>query len=185
MIIWVALETENQMPETKRDVMKIASSLGRADLPCLALPLHLSLKISFPVPEDKAEAVRRAIREIFAGVAPFPIRFRGAERRDGLIWLSAEPEFALRTLHEALDEKMREGFDVPQTVFDRDFRFHVTLFQDLEDAEAAKALGAVEACVLPSRIWAKSVLIGSSPGGLPGTFRVDEILPLSDPGADR
>lgn len=182
MFIWIAMEMESQMPETKRDVRKIASALGREDLPCFSLPLHLSLKISFPVPDGEAGAVRSAVRGIFSGYAPFPVGILGAERRDGLIWLRAEPVPELVSLHETLDQVLSERFGVPQTVWDRNFLFHITLFQGLTGEEAAKALGDLGEAVLPVRAWAKTWLIGSSPDGAPGTFRTDLSGRLAPPG---
>ena len=173
VFIWTALEMESQMPETKRDIRKIASALGREDLPCFSLPLHLSLKISFPVPDGEAGAVRDAVREIFAGIAPFPVAILGAERRGGLIWLRAEPSPELVSLHETLDRVLSERFGVPQAAYDRHFLFHVTLLQGLTGEEAARALGALEEAILPVRSWAKTWLIGSSPDGIPGTYRID------------
>ena len=173
---------ESRMPETKRDIRKIASSLGREDLPCFSLPLHLSLKISFPVPDERAYAVRDAVRGIFADVKAFPVAFTGAERRGGLVWLRAEPSWELCTLHETLDRTLSEGFGVPQAPFDRCFLFHVTLFQGLTEEEASKALGAVNAAVLPMQVRAGSFLLGSSPDGAPGSWRVDLSGKLLPPG---
>ena len=182
MFIWVALEMESQMPETKRDIRKIASTLGREDLPCFSLPLHLSLKISFPVPDGEAGDVRSAVREIFAGITPFPVSILGAERRGGLIWLRAKPSPELVSLHETLDRVLAERFGVPQAPYDRDFRFHITLFQGLTGEEAARALGSLEEAIIPVRPWAKTWLIGSSPDGVPGTYRIDLSGSFASPG---
>ena len=182
MFIWTALEMESQMPETKRDIRKIASAVGREDLPCFSLPLHLSLKISFPVPDGEADAVRGSIREIFAGFAPFPVSILGVERRGGLIWLRAKTSPELVSLHETLDGVLSERFGVPQAAYDRNFLFHVTLFHGLTGEEAAQALGALEEAILPVRSWAKTWLIGSSPDGVPGTYRIDLSGDFASPG---
>lgn len=55
-----------------------------------------------------------------------------------MLWLDVSPEPSLARVHRNIDTILHSRFDVPEAVYDRDFRPHITLFQN-EDEESLRA----------------------------------------------
>ena len=72
MYIWVGVEVESQIAEIKKFAFEIEKKIGFENSN-FTLPMHISLKISFPVLDAVAENVMKDIEKLYHSVTPFEI----------------------------------------------------------------------------------------------------------------
>lgn len=171
MILWTGAETEGQLTELRKAVRETTAALGLDDS-IFTLPMHVSLKMSFFVPDARKEAAMDALEAFFGGVSPVTAAVRGIEREQGIVWLHLAPSPALDDLHNRLNALMAERFAVPLHPYDRDFIFHTTLFMGGEEDKLARAFERVKGAPVPRALTLRRFLIGGSETGALGTYRV-------------
>lgn len=174
MHIWTAIDLNSQLADLRRQAKAVSDALD-APNHALTLPLHVSLRISFPVDDAKAPSCMTMIEDILRSTAAFPMAAQRIELQgDAVVWLSIAPSDALTRLHETLVRRMQEAFDVPPHPFDLDFRYHASLFIG-ENASAA--FGPLKDAHIPPLLTADRFVIGTSATGKPGTYRVVREIP--------
>lgn len=171
MHIWIAADLDPQLGELKAQLCAIRSRMDLDD-PSGTLPLHISLKISFEIGDDLVEDALRAVTQYCSAQSPFPVSPEGIEQNGSIVWIKARANGALRKIHSDLTGLMQERFGITPHEFDLDFKFHTTLFFGSCRAEADRAFAAMQNLPLPTEVNVNRFLIGTSPTGQPGTYRV-------------
>ena len=177
MYIWLAADVSDQLTKAADSIRKHCNE-QHPDNPCLTLPLHISLKISFPAEDKNAAAIIQEASAYLAGVSPFSVQTGAPEREKNIVWLPMQPCETLEKIHRDLDRLLEEAFSVPQHPFDKRFLFHTSLFMG-ENEENAQAFA--DRCTdfpLPDTLEIRRFLIGTSPFGTPGTYRVTHEINL-------
>jgi len=171
MYIWTAIDVDAQLQGLRRRTEEIAEALG-AENPALTLPLHISLRISFPVKEEDFDRAIESIGRYFGTLTAFPIAVGPVERFRTVVWLRAEANDALRKIHADLLKMMREELDVPPHPLDAEYLYHATLYMGDDGDILQRVYDAVRDADYPAVLTASRAVIGSSRSGKAGEYAV-------------
>ena len=177
MYIWVAIDVDEQVSELREYAEGYVRGHGLSS-PTLTLPFHISLKISFEIPDEKRVEVTRYIRDIFKTLKPFEIPVGRVEKNGLILWLTIGESAELASIHNRLDELMLEKYGVTEHEFDKAFIFHTSILILNSEEQICRAQDAIKAVNIPSTLVAKKIIIGSSESGRAGTYIVDEEIVL-------
>lgn len=137
MYICFALLLPHQIQNEIRKTILQLSLKYPMDLVASLLPQHISLKISFKLPE--IERIEKYFDEFAKEINRFSVNFLKVDllefekdgKKKGLLWLDVEENQILRVLHEKLNRELKEKFDIGLASYDGDgYHFHSTLFHD-------------------------------------------------------
>ena len=78
-----------------------------------------------------------------------------------------------------LDQQLQQHFGIAQHPFDREFRFHSTLFIDPDSAKIRKLHCLLKNTPLPEQLAIDTFLLGISPDGSPGSYQVVQNIKIS------
>lgn len=171
MYLWYAANADGPLSALRARARQATLALRSAN-PVLTLPLHVSLRISFPVADGVfARAVSRT-EACFASLAPFEIRTAGIEKNGSVVWLKMAENATLRALHQRLVALHEAEFGVAPHAFDRAFVYHASLFMDEDAAKLDAAYAALRGAPYPKAILVTSLLAGCSQTGRAGEYRV-------------
>lgn len=169
--LWVAIDIDRQLKELRNQVKLVADRLGSSNT-ALTLPLHISLRISFPVEDSVFEEAVRRIGGYYAGLSPFEVEVQGIERNGNIVWLKMKGNEQLDRIHADLVEIFQKEYGVPPHTYDRAFLYHATLWMGKDEAQAEEAYECLKQEKLPGRLVAEKFVIGCSETGRAGEFRV-------------
>ena len=178
MYIWIAIDVSEQVAALREGAENYVKQHGLAS-PTLTLPFHISLKISFPIPDDLQEAAVRDIRDACQSIKAFAIPVKALEASGSILWLTMQDSAALAKIHNKLDELFSDKYGVAQHPFDQNFLFHTSVLMMDEEAQIRRALDEMKDASIPHTLDARKIIIGSSKDGRAGTYRVDEEILLS------
>ena len=171
MYIWVGINVEEQLKETRMAVDGVFEKIAISNVTC-QLPLHISLKISFEIENKLFDSVLNDIISIYEAQKPFKIDVCGVEKHENIMWIRMHSNVEIEELATKLNLMLKEKYNIPLHEYDLDFIFHTTLFMD-DDAEkiniAHTLLGNLK---LPETLVATRFVIGTSETGKNGTYRV-------------
>ena len=174
MYIWVGINVDSQLEELGTRVREIEKKLGYSNF-CDTLPMHISLKISFPVSNANAEQVINDIKEIYRRTSLFEIEVSGIEIFEGIAWVRMKHTEQLISLSNELNSMLLSRHGVPLHEYDTDYKFHSTLFMG-KDNEVREEFSMLEDISIPEKLTANRFVIGFSDSGELGTYSVlDEI----------
>lgn len=175
MFVWVGINVEEQLKETRRAVDGVFEKIAISNVTC-QLPLHISLKISFNIENELFDSVLNDIVSIYEAQKPFEIKVKGIEKYENIIWIRMYSNSEVEELATKLNLMLKEKYNIPLHEYDLDFIFHTTLFMD-DDAEkiniAHNLLGDL---ALPQTLMVNRFVIGTSETGENGTYRVLKTL---------
>lgn len=171
MYLWTAIDVDKQLASIKKEAKEIEKVVDFAESN-ITLPMHISLKISCPITDEQYEEAVRDVTAILERTKPFAVRTKGIELHDTICWVAMEENPCLRELHDLLDRLFLEKYNVPRHKYDGDFQFHSTLFLDRDSQKVKEAFLKIMGAQLPSVLRADRFLIGMSPEGKIGTYRV-------------
>ena len=177
MYIWIAIDVNEQVRELRKFAERYVKKHGSTS-PTLTLPFHISLKISFRIPNEKCQEVICDIREYCKTLKPFTIPVEGLERSGTIIWLTMQESEELNRIHEDLDELLLTKYGVAQHMFDKSFVFHTSVLIMNDDEHLCKAYEEINGTPIPYELKAERVIIGSSTSGMAGTYCVNEEIIL-------
>lgn len=177
MYIWIAIDVNEQVRELREYAEGYTKTHGLIS-PTLTLPFHISLKISFQIPDTLHREVARDIRDFCKSLKPFTIPVKKAEASGTILWLTMQDTAELTYIHNKLDEMLLEKYGIEQHLFDKDFIFHTSLLIINDEDHILRAFDKIKGVNIPSAIKAKKIIIGSSKDGQPGTYKVDEEISL-------
>ena len=171
MFIWVGINVESQLKETRMAVDRVFEKVEISNVTC-QLPLHISLKISFEIENSLFESVLADITRVYEECEPFEIAVKGIEKHENIEWIRMYSNDKIEALATALNGMLLEKYGVPLHEYDLDFIFHTTLFMD-DDAQKINAAHSLLGDVyLPERLVANTFVIGNSETGKNGTYRI-------------
>ncbi len=171
MYIWIACDLSGPLAFFRDACRDYNRSLQLSEV-AFSLPQHVSLKISFEVADVVTEEVIEAVSDYLSGVSPFEVTEAVPELCGSVLWLRFPENESLKRLHRELDEMLWERYGVPQHEFDRDFKFHSTLFIDEDIAALGRMYEMILSLDLPKRIKVNGFLIGVSNTGKAGEYSV-------------
>ena len=165
------------MPQLREAIRRIDQGIGFAhSISDSSLPLHISLKMSFPMPDDRAGDVLDRLEGFYRGEAPLRADVRGIEREQTIVWLRMADSDALRGLHDRLLAMLRAEYGVEPHEYDLDYIFHTTLFMDDDREKITRAYAAIKDIPVPKALRLNRFVIGASPTGALGTYRVLRVV---------
>ena len=85
MYIWTGIIVEGQLDEVKAEAIKAEEKLNLP--PLFGFPMHVSVKISFFVPNDKTNEVVDFLSEYFSSLKPFSVPVKAIELEDTIVWV--------------------------------------------------------------------------------------------------
>ncbi|MBQ7379342.1 MAG: 2'-5' RNA ligase family protein [Clostridia bacterium] len=168
MFIWTAIEANQQLNDLRQHITEIPYSPN----PCLTLPLHVSLKVSFEVEDKIANDVIQAIAEYLSSQTPFVMKTQAIECYTKVTWISIQPSTMLKSLHDGLDDLMELRFGIQPHEFDRAFRYHASLFYADDGKHVQEAYQLLKDIAVPEQVLADTFVIGVSESGAAGTYHV-------------
>lgn len=171
MYVWIGCA----LPEDfARDVRRICLAHNRQiglDESAFALPQHISLKISFDA-GDRLDEIVDFLSRLLEKEKPFYVNLQAAEQAETILWITAAENTRLKELHDKLDFSLEQSFGIPLHPFDRRFIFHSTLFLDPDTGKLRRMLARLENVIPGSPLYIDTFLLGLSPDGSPGSYRV-------------
>lgn len=177
MYIWVAIDVNEQVIKLREVAENYMNEQGLSST-TFTLPFHISLKISFQIPDDKFEDAVSDIRDFYKSLKPFEIKTKVIERTGSIVWIAMQYSNELVDIHKKLDEMMFEKYGVVQHDFDKDFQFHTSVLALNNKVDTLKAYDAIKDNDIPKTLRAERFIIGSSVEGLAGTYSVIEEVEL-------
>ena len=163
MYIWTAIDIEDQLNEVKEKLGVIENSVGITDS-VVNLPLHVSLKISFEVENRIYQDVIKTISDYYETTSTFSFTPLCIER--------------LARIHDDLVKILLDKFSIIPHKFDLEYKFHTTLFMNTSIEKISSAYEQIKNISLPEKMFAKRFVIGTSPSGAPGTYKVYKYIEI-------
>ena len=168
MFIWIACDIDKAFAPVRKYCQEQNKTANLSEV-AFALPQHISLKISFLIPDGGTERVVNDIAEYLAKQKPFYVYAPKTDSVENILWITFDECPALQRIHDELDELLQRKHNVTPHLLDRRFIFHSTLFMD-KNVKAAHAHFAD--IPLPDRVRINGFFIGVSPSGEAGSYRV-------------
>ena len=170
MYIWIGCKLPEDFAQALRTFCLRENAAIGLDTTAFSLPQHISLKISFDAPEY--EQVLDELSAFLSAERSFSVRLLPPQRQGQILWLPAEEDPVLRQLHDRLDGFLERRFGIPQHEFDKAFLFHSTLFIDSRGEKLHRMHRVLSPFPLPRELQIDTFLLGISPDGTAGSFRV-------------
>lgn len=170
MYLWVAIDVNEQVKEIRENAENYIKEQGLTST-TFTLPFHISLKISFQVPNDKFKEAVSDIRNFYKSLKPFKIMVKGIEQAGSILWITMQDS-------TELDDMLYEKYGVLQHDFDKDFRFHTSVLMLNTEEHIRKAFNAMKDTNIPEILRAERFIIGSSVEGGAGNYSVIEKIEL-------
>ena len=170
MHIWIGCRLHEEFEKELRTRCERECGDLALDAVAFTLPQHISLKISFDAGEGY-EKVLDTVEAILRREEKFYVNPKDMEVMGNILWITFRENKTLRRLHDLLDWELAQGFGIGQHPFDRNFRFHSTLYFG-EPETLRQAQRRLAAFPLPEELAVDTFLLGISPDGTPGSYRV-------------
>ena len=177
MYIWFAIDVDEQVNILRKNAEVYVKDKGLYS-PTLALPFHISLKISFNVSEGIFQDILNDIRVFLKSLKPIEIMVSGIERQGTIVWLIMQDNAELTNIHRQLDKMLLDKYGVEQHEFDKNFIFHTSILIMNNEEESKKAFDALKNSEFPKELKVKGFIIGSSVSGVAGTYVVNEKIEI-------
>ena len=171
MYIWVGVEVESQIAEIKKSAFEIEKKIGFENSN-FTLPMHISLKISFPVNDSVANDVIYDIERLYYAVTPFEIDVDRIECYENISWIRYKQNDKIDGIHDRLNAMLFEKYGVGLHEYDCDYKFHTTLFMENNEEKIRSAYEMIKNVYLPKKISVNKLLVGVSESGKLGSYRV-------------
>ena len=180
MYIWTGLVFNKKDEDNIRNICKKINTKFNLSELAFTLPQHISIKTSFFT--DNYMEIKEYIKDILKDQKKFIINIVGISKiNNGVIWLDIEETEPLRNIHNLLNLKLNEKYNIPLSKFDGEsFHFHSTLFQDnIISNEHQELIDEINnELIFPITIKINEIDFGISEIGSVGTFRVVDSIVL-------
>ena len=171
MYIWVGIDVDEQLQEIKQKGLAVEKEIG-FELSNFNMPLHISLKISFEVPDGKYGSISHDILNLFKNTPAFDIPVKSIDYEGCIAWIRMGECPKLRKFSTRLNNMLLEQYGIPLHEYDTDYKFHTTLFIHEDEEKVKRGYEALKDFPLPSTLRAHRFAIGTSDEGKPGTYKV-------------
>ena len=180
MYIWTGLVFNKNDEAYIREICKEINKKYKLDENSFTLPQHISLKISFDSEEYKD--VIEYVKSILENQKRIRVKIIGISKiNNGVIWLDVEENQELRRIHNLLNERLKETYNISLANFDGDkFKFHSTLFQDKNICDEHEKLISeiTNKLKFPFELEMAEINFGISEVCTVGTFKLVDTLML-------
>lgn len=173
MYIWTGMVLPKNFEEKIRNICRNINKDFNVSEQSFSLPQHISLKTSFNI-ENYIEVIEY-MKELLKDIKSINIKVIGISKINGVIWLDIEENKQLREIHNTLNKKLWERFEVPEIKFDgQNFKFHSTLFQDMESDDKLTDMFPIlrKEFEFPIEFETNKINFGISEVGKVGTYKV-------------
>ncbi len=179
MYLWTAIDVDEPLEKLRE---KVAWAAQKAGIPntALTLPLHISLKISFPLDDSLFTAAVSRISEYYQTLSPFYVEVQEIGQNGTIVWIKMKENKELDKIHKDLMDIFLKEYGVQPHVYDLAFCYHSTLWMGADEAKAKEVYADLQQEELPERLTAKKFVIGCSESGRAGEFRVIREFPASN-----
>ena len=171
MHIWIGINVDDQLAEVRRMASAAEATVGTKHS-CYTLPMHISLKISFPVDDARFDEIVDRILDYFGTAKPFDASVRGVECENTIAWIRYAESDALKALSVGLNDLLLREYGIGLHPYDNDFKFHTTLFMDDDAERVSSAVEKMGTLPLPTTVRVHRFVVGTSPTGALGPYRV-------------
>lgn len=171
MYIWTGIDVEKQLLDVKEKAIDIDRALAFKNS-CFMLPMHISLKMSFPIRISEKEEIIKTIIDYYATIKPFEIELNKIEKYEHIVWIRMKENEYLNKISFDLNDILLKKYKIGLHEYDLDYQFHTTLFMDDDSDKVNRAFAEIQSVVLPKTISANTFLIGISETGNLGTFSI-------------
>lgn len=171
MYLFLAFKTEEELRYLRDKVDAIGRTLNISSV-VYYFPFHISLKISFKIEDEMLEDIVKTIEEYISTIKPFKTYPKRIEISKNIVWIRMKPSLHLRKIHNDLNNLLLSKYNIPLHEYDNNYKFHVTLFLDDDISKIKEASKDIKDIQLPKKLYLNKVLIGTSPDGFIGTYRV-------------
>lgn len=171
MYIWLGIDVDNQLLEVKKKAHIIEKELNFKHSN-FTLPFHISLKMSFNLDESLFENVLSDVISIYQEIKPFEVEVKGIENNHTICWIKMKENEKLNAIHDLLNKHFLEKYNIPLHEYDLDYLFHTTLFMDEDENKINQAYLLIKKAQLPKVLHVNRMIIGGSPTGTLGTYKV-------------
>ena len=175
MYVWIACDLSEALADTRAACIEYNKALGLSEV-AFSLPQHLSLKISFEVPDNKVNHVIDAVSRLLSLAPRFEVDGPTPNIFGSILWLRFTENKMLKKLHDTLDRMLKEEFGIPQHEFDLDFKYHSTLFIDGNISKLQIMYRKLISLTVPKKIVIDKFLVGTSKSGKMGEYAVNGII---------
>ncbi len=175
MYIWIGCRLPQGFEaELRERCLRENESIG-PNTQAFSLPQHVSLKISFPT--DRAGAVLEFLGDYLAAQKAFSVTVESLGQIPGVLWLNVGENPVLEEMHRYLDESLLQRFGVAQHPYDREFRFHSTLFLDADGEKLSEMARRLRDYPLPQVLQVNTFLLGTSEDAASGSYQIVAQIP--------
>ncbi len=169
--IWFGVDVDGQLRDVRENVRKAEEKYNVRNSN-LTLPLHISLKMSFPVSRGIRADVISFLEDYFRSLKPFGIPVKGFELYGNIAWIRMRENPALDRIHDELNRLLSDRFGTGMHEYDLDYIFHTTLVMDDDEDLVRRVYTDISSSPCPEKLTARRYLIGESPDGSLGSYRV-------------
>lgn len=171
MYLWVACDVDNQLKDFRNQISEISNQF-KINNPALTLPLHISLRISFYVNENILENVIEYILNYYSTLKSFEVEINKIEKHENIIWFKIKENSYLEKIHFELVNLLQENFNIGYHEFDKDFLFHITLFNPEDNSILDKVYEKIISKDFPKKIFIDKFILGCSSSGKASEYNV-------------
>ena len=173
MYIWTGISVNEQLLPLREVISRAEAQLSFATSN-LSLPLHTTLKMPFWAEDVLTDKICLALQSYYIKLQPFELPVQGPEHFDQIAWLRLKENPKLNQAQDELLDLIKASFGIEPHEYDRDRKFHVTLFMDEDREKVAEAFRAVKNYAFPAFLRADRFIIAASPSGKLGSYQILE-----------
>lgn len=171
--LWIGLRISCSDENWIRQYCKAINYDIGVNLQSFTLPQHISLKTSF-LTRDYLKIID-TIKKMFLDYKKTTLTIDNVELVPGVIWLSINETKKLRDMHNDILRCLKDSFAIDPSGYDGDgFKFHSTLFQDIDNKELVSELYKKidKSKFIKKRLTIDGLCFGISEIGKVGTYNI-------------
>ena len=177
MFLWVGIDVDSAFEHLRKKAIEIEQALG-CEHSCYTLPMHISLKMSFEVSNDRFNEIENSILQYFETLKPLKLSNPRIENAGNIVWVRYDDNKYLCKVKDELNAMLLKKHGIPMHEYDSDYLFHTTVFMFDQHEKNAEGYRLVNGAVLPKTVRLNRFVVGSSPNGQLGTYSVCKAVSL-------
>ncbi|MCM1289122.1 MAG: hypothetical protein NC132_00435 [Corallococcus sp.] len=175
MYIWIGIDVDDPFDDMRKRAMEAEAVLG-CEHSCYTLPMHVSLKMSFEISEDRFEDIESSLIRFFEKQKPVQLTNPRLENAGNIVWIRYDENSRLNEIKDELNAMLSEKYEIPLHEYDKDYLHHTTVFMFDDDSSNAEGFTNIKNVPLPKKVTANKFVLGISPNGKLGTFIVKKTI---------
>lgn len=179
MYLWIGLGISDNDSVYIRDYCRNINKDYNVNEQSFSLPQHISLKTSFYT--ENYISIINGLKNMIDKKEILKLRINNVGTIPGVIWLEIDETNYLREFHNMILDYLKNEYNIDKSGFDGDtFKFHSTLFQDIESKKIVDDLYEVinKQYFSGKEIIVDKIYFGISEIGKVGTYKVIDYIDL-------